>query len=366
MQLSLTFIRILFLGLCILLATTFALAEAPSEEVLSRFVISTLCGLFFGGIVISLDVLFKRLNLRTFNTAIVGLFFGYLMGTAILLVFQAALDVSVTQIEAQTLLGLQASIFLVTCYLGMVMTARASNELYVSIPFIRFKTSNQAKKDILIDSSALSDPRTIDLATSGLLDQSLVIPRFLLKELHDLAESSDEGSRLKARRGLEAHKKLEAIPSLELRYAENNFTEISDPSAKLARLARQLDASILTTDSSRSQQLIDGIRFININTLSNAMKPLAQNGESLNIKIQRYGKEPRQGVGYLDDGTMVVVNGGADYIGATIRAQVLSVKHTTSGRMIFCNAADADFCDEPALAVAHAENDHSPSNYFAV
>jgi uncharacterized protein YacL len=366
MQLSLTFIRLLFLGLCILLATLLALAGASQEDVLWRLVTGALIGAIFGGAVISLDVGFKRLNLRTFNTAIVGLFIGYLMGSAILLVMQAVLDLGMAHMESQTLLAVQVSTFLIACYLGMVMTARASNELYVNFPFIRFKTSSQIKKDILLDSSALSDPRTLDLATSGLLDQNLVIPRFLLKELHELADSSDEGIRLKAKRCLEAHKKLEALPTLDLRYAENNFTEIHDSVAKLISLARQLDAIILTADASRIQPISEGIRLINIHTLSNAMKPLAQNGETLNIKIQRYGKEPRQGVGYLDDGTMVVVNGGADYIGATIRALVLSVKHTTSGRMIFCNAVDADFCDESPLSNTLSASENSPSNYFAV
>lgn len=365
MQLSLAFIRILFLGLCILLAATVATAEAASEDLLVRLGIGILAGTVFGGAVISLDMIFKRFNLRTFNTAIVGLFIGYLMGTAILIVLQAILSINATQVESQTLLVLQASIFLSACYLGMVMTARASNELYLSIPFVRFKTSSKTKKDVLIDISALADPRTIDLATSGLLDQSLVVPRFLLKELHELADSMDETLRLKAKRGLEAYKKLEAIPTLELRCLENNFTELEDTGAKLTRLARQLDASILTADTARTQQTTDGIRYININTLSNSLKPLAYNGESLNIKIQRYGKEPRQGVGYLDDGTMVVVNGGADYIGATIRAQVLSVKHTTSGRMIFCNAADTEYASD-AMPSGLQEAVNSPSNYFAV
>lgn len=366
MQLSLAFIRILFLGLCMLLATTLATAEVPSEDMLTRFAIGILSGAAFGGAIISLDVLFKRFNLRTFNTAIVGLFIGYLMGSAILLAMQAILSINATQMDSQSLLAIQASIFLSTCYLGMVMTARASNELYLSIPFVRFKTSSKVKKDILLDISALSDPRTIDLAASGLLDQNLVIPRFLLKELHELGDSTDETVRLRARRGLEAHKKLEAIPTLELRYLENNFTELEDVGAKLTRLARQLDAAILTADTTRTQQAIDGVRYININALSNSLKPLAYNGESLNIKIQRYGKEPRQGVGYLDDGTMVVVNGGADYIGATIRAQVLSVKHTTSGRMIFCNAADSEYMNDPAIPTGLQEPVHAPSNYFAV
>jgi len=348
MQLSLTFIRILFLSLSILLAITFTVAGALADQLLVRAAIGAIGGAAIGGLMMSLDILFRRFNLRTFNTAIIGLFFGYCMGSAILLVFQTALDIGVSPLESQTLLAIQAVIFLIACYLGLVMTARASHELHVSIPFVQFKTSNQAKKDVLLDSSALSDPRTIDLAASGLLDQSLIIPQFLLKDIQEQAESNDEGIRIKARRKLDAIKKLETLPSLELRYVENNFTEIHDLSAKLTRLARQLDAYILTAETSRTQASLEGTRIININTLSNVLKPLAQNGENLHIKIQRYGKEPRQGVGYLDDGTMVVVNGGADYIGATIRVQVLSVKHTSSGRMIFCNTADSEFYQEPS------------------
>lgn len=362
MQLSLTFLKILFFSLCVFVTVTFAVAEATSEDILLRLGIGFLSGAIFGGAVVCLDIFFKRLNLRTFNTAILGLFIGYLMGSAVLLIFQSMLDIGTIKIDAKTLFAIRSSVFLITCYLGLVMTARASNEFYASIPFIRLKTSNKIKKDILVDSSALADPRTYELAASGLLDQNLVIPRFLLKELNEQVDSNDEITRMKARRGLETHKKLESLPTLELRYAENNFTELHDLHAKLSRLARQLDASILTADHSRAQTGSDDIRYINLHNLSNSLKPLAQNGESLYIKIQRFGKEPRQGVGYLEDGTMVVVNGGADYIGATIRAQVLSVKHTTSGRMIFCNAADSDFSDESALAVSVS----SPSTYFAI
>lgn len=366
MQLSLTFIRILFFGLSILLGITFAIEYLSSENFVTKLALGSACGALFGGIIISLDLLFKRLNLRTFNTAIAGLFFGYLMGSAVLLIIQTAFHLGIGKLESQIMLALQTVIYLTACYMGMVLTARAANELFIRIPFFQNQTTNSTKKDILIDNSALTDQRTIDLAVSGLLDQNLIIPRFLLKELHMQAESADEGVRQRARKGLEAYKKLEAIPSLELRYDENIFPEIHDLTTKFVKLARHLEASILTVDPSRTQSTSEGIRYINLHFLSNALKPLAINGESLNIKIQRYGKEPRQGVGYLDDGTMVVVNGAADFIGATIRAQVLSVKHTSSGRMIFCNAADSDFSEEPALAGVHPETENSASNYFAV
>lgn len=136
--------------------------------------------------------------------------------------------------------------------------------------------------------------------------------------------------------------------------------------AKLIRLARLQDANIMTADINRVQQaMIDGIRIINLHLLANALKPITQTGEFLHIKIQRYGKEPRQGVGYLEDGTMVVVNGGAEFIGETIKTQVLSVKHTSSGRMIFCNAMDESLgLEEPPLTPQDAESSHK--NYFAL
>lgn len=151
----------------------------------------------------------------------------------------------------------------------------------------------------------------------------------------------------KCRRALESIKKLEVITHLDLRFNDTDFPETADNFAKLTRLARLLDAHLLTADLGRLQMSsIEGIRIINIHALSNALKPLMQAGENIKIKIQRYGKEPRQGVGYLEDGTMVVVNGGGDYIGEVIDARVLSVKHTSSGRMIFCNAEEEDSFDD--------------------
>jgi uncharacterized protein YacL len=140
---------------------------------------------------------------------------------------------------------------------------------------------------------------------------------------------------------LENLKKLEELLSLEIRTSDTDFPEIKDSMGKLIRLARLLDANILTTDINRVQiAATEGVKIINLHALSNALKPLMQAGEKLKIKIQRYGKEPRQGVGYLDDGTMVVVNGGGDFIGENIDVYVLSVKHTASGRMIFCNTIE--------------------------
>ena len=232
---------------------------------------------------------------------------------------------------------------------GILTTSFTKNKDGIAITSETYKRSIDGsavlseKKDLLLDGSVLSDARIIDLAGSGVVDNHLVIPRFLIKELYAQAELSDENTRIKAKRALDVAKKLEAIPELELRYNDTDFPDIKDPMNKLLRLGRLIDANILTADISRVQiATIEGVRIINIHSLSNSLKPLMQAGEQIRIKIQRYGKEPRQGIGYLEDGTMVVVNGGGQFIGETIDAQVLSVKHTSSGRMVFCNAADAE------------------------
>ncbi|MBF8262582.1 MAG: yacL [Parachlamydiales bacterium] len=315
-------------------------------------------GSLLGFLLIGFDLLFKRFNLRSFNIAIIGLFIGFFMGEALVLIFRAVLDISAASIHlnSQILEIVKICLFLFGTYLGTIMTLRASDELYVSIPFVKFTPTAQKKKDLIIDSSVLADARIIDLASSGMIDHHLVLPRFLLKDLYAQSEASDEMLRNKAKRALEVVKKLEQLPGLEMRYNDTDFPEVKDFMSKLLRLARLLDGNILTADISRVQiSAIEGVRIINIHALSNALKPLMQAGERIKIKIQRFGKEPRQGVGYLEDGTMVVVNGGGAFIGDTIDALVLSVKHTSSGRMIFCNAMDEEGDYHP-----HDDNDEQP------
>jgi uncharacterized protein YacL len=319
--------------------------SGPAGMSAERALIGVILGALFGILLIGFDIAFRRFNLRSFNIAIVGIFIGYLMGQALVLVFDAVLTISKASIviQPQPLEMIKIALFLFGTYLGTIMTLRSSDELYVSIPFVKFSPMREKKKDLIIDSSVLADTRIIDLAATGLFDHQLVIPRFVIKELYASSEIGDELAKTKAKRSLDVVKKLESIMDLEIRFNDTDFPDAKDTQNKLIRLARLLDGNLLTADINRIQiASIEGVRIINIHTLSNALKPLMQAGETIRIKIQRYGKEPRQGVGYLDDGTMVVVNGGGNYIGELIEAQVLSVKHTTSGRMIFCNASDEE------------------------
>jgi len=340
MNISLAFIRIFFIIISTFFMTAYMLSR--SEGLAStNALIGVLIGLIFGLLLIGFDTFFRRFNLRSFNIAIIGLFIGYLMGQALVLIFDSILDLSSMPraLTSQALEIIKIALFLFGTYLGAIMTLRASDEVYISVPFVKFAPTSQKKRDLLIDMSVLVDARIIDVCSTGILDHHLVIPRFVIKELYAQIETGDENSRKKAKRCLESVKKIEEMPHLNLRFNETDFPEIKDMTSKFIRLARLIDANILTADISRVQMAsIEDVQIINLHSLSNALKPLMETGELIKIKVQRYGKEPRQGIGYLDDGTMVVVNGGGDFIGEIIDAQVLSVKHTSSGRMMFCNA----------------------------
>ncbi|MEM8727237.1 MAG: hypothetical protein AAGE99_00770 [Chlamydiota bacterium] len=344
MNISLAFIRIFFTIISVSFMTTYMLSR-PEGLLAINALIGLFIGFVFSLLLIGFDTLFRKFSLRSFNIAVVGLFVGYLMGQALVLIFDAILDLSSISLAftPQTLEMIKIAVFLFGTYLGSIMTLRASDELYISIPFVKFVPTAQKKKDLLIDTSILADPRIIDVCSTGILDHYLVIPRFIIKELYSQTETGDDTVKTRARRSLERIKKLEQLRTLGLRFNDTDFPEVKDTTSKFIRLARLLNANILTADISRVQTVsIEGLQIINLHSLSNALKPLMETGEMIKIKVQRYGKEPSQGVGYLEDGTMVVINGGGSFIGDVIDGQVLSVKHTSSGRMIFCNALETN------------------------
>lgn len=357
-------IRILFLAISTLIMTTAAYTRF-SDHLGFSLLLGGSAGALFAGFIFLFDSTLKRTGLRNFNLIIMGLFFGYLFGRALTLILKSSLTPEL--ISPSSYSFMESLIYIVSAYVATQLLTNASEEIHLSIPFIKFNPIQQKKKDIIIDMSVLLDARIIDLTSAGLLDSHLVVPRFLLKELNEQMEHDDESGRLKAKRCLDVLKKIELVPNVEIRYADMDFPEAKDHITKLVRLARLMDAHLMTADMSRIRQSsIEGIKVINLNSLSNALKPLTQTGEFLTIKIQRYGKEARQGVGYLDDGTMVVVNGGAEFIGEAVKAQVLSVKHTSSGRMIFCNATEGEMASEEFAEATQVTPECSQRKYFAL
>jgi uncharacterized protein YacL len=341
MNVALAFTRIFFTILSIFFITLYSIQSDKGD--LSLRILFGLCGGFaFSLMLIGFDTFFRKFNLRSFNIAVVGLFLGYLMGEALVLILKAILSISALSISLNftSIEILSICLFLFGTYLGTIMTLRWSDELYVSIPFVKFSPLNQKRKDLMIDISTLSDPRFNDLCTTKILNQTIILPRFIIKELYSLLESSDESTKSRGRKGIETLKRLENLPGFGIRFNETDFPEIKDISQKIVRLARLVDANIFTSESKQYQLSgAEGVEIINLNNLAAALKPIMQTGEYLHIKIQRQGKEPQQGIGYLEDGTMVVINNAGDAIGQTIKATILSSKSSPSGRIIFCNAS---------------------------
>lgn len=367
MHMPLSLIRTLYFLLSLFFFATYAVTLSGVETKWIYAAIGILAGALFAAGTIGCEMLLKQFNLRMFNLLALGLLFGYFMGEIALVISSTAMEASLFEISEEAYNLIKGSLFLMACYFGMVLTLRAAQELYFTIPFVRFQASEQKRKEILLDISILSDPRLVDLAHSGLLDEQLIMPRFALQELQAQAESNDEGIKARARKSLETIRKLELLKGLDLRYADAEGADGKEYPGKLITMARHLNANILTAECSKVQQSeLEGIKIININLLSHTLKPLTAAGEHLQIKIQRYGKEPRQGVGYLDDGTMVVVNGAAEYIGETIKAIVLSIKHTSSGRMIFCNAIESEGIDYEDADFQPPSLEGSSHRYFAV
>ncbi len=193
------------------------------------------------------------------------------------------------------------------------------------------RNAAQAK---LIDTSVIVDGRVLEIVESGFLEGPLVLPRFVLRELHLIADSVDSMKRTRGRRGLEVLAKLQELTTLEI--AETDYPEIAGVDAKLVRMARDRGAKLVTNDYNLNRVAhVEGVTVLNINELAGAVKPAVLPGEEMHVTIVRDGKEPHQGVGYLDDGTMIVVENGRRLMGEDTDVQVTSVLQTVAGRMIF-------------------------------
>lgn len=245
--------------------------------------------------------------------------------------------------EKAALLALSESLFCLICSSwGAIAVLTKGESAIASFPFLNFSSEASSQNKLLLDSSALQDPRIYDIASTGIFDKRLAIPQFVAVEINAISAQEDP-TKPKLRRSGEIIRSLEELPHLQLELIEDDQSSNKDPLQRLLNLAQKLKADVLTSERYRLQPATsENVRIFNLHTLASAFKPLTQSGEIITIKVQRYGKEIKQGVGYLEDNTMVVINGGGEYLGKTIRAQVLSVKHTLSGRMIFCNALSDD------------------------
>ncbi len=237
---------------------------------------------------------------------------------------------------------------LLCVYLGVAITLSMKEELYYFFPGLaRPEAGEPAERPRLapklLDTNVIIDGRIADVCRSGFLEGPIYIPGFVLEELHLIADSSDTLKRNRGRRGLDILNQMQQQPDLHVEVLDGYSGRGGEPvDARLIRLAKELDAAIVTNDFNLSKVAqLQGIRVLNVNELASAVKPVVLPGEELTVTIVREGKEPEQGVAYLDDGTMVVVERGKDHIGETLSIIVTSVLQTVAGKMIFGNPQDA-------------------------
>jgi len=192
----------------------------------------------------------------------------------------------------------------------------------------------------LLDTSAIIDGRIADVAATGYLEGRLLVPRFVLRELQRLADGGDALRRNRGKRGFEILKRLQDLHSVEI--LEDDVADASDVDGKLVELARRRGARVVTTDYNLNRVAeLSGVRVLNVNDLANALKPVVLPGESLRVQVLREGKEPGQGVGFLDDGTMVVIEQGRRLLGQEVPVVVTSALQTSAGRMVFARPRSA-------------------------
>jgi uncharacterized protein YacL len=221
-------------------------------------------------------------------------------------------------------------------YLGMALGAQKAETLVINRWSLFGKREQPGVSYKILDTSVIIDGRIADVCETGFVEGTLVIPQFVLRELTSIADSADSLKRNRGRRGLDILKKIQKQSSIEVKIVEQDFPKIKEVDAKLVALAKQMNAKVITNDFNLNKVAeIQGVAVLNINQLATSVKPLVLPGEIMKVYIQREGKEAGQGVAYLDDGTMVVVENGKRYQGKDVEVAVTSVLQTTAGRMIF-------------------------------
>src|SRR5262244_202706 len=227
-------------------------------------------------------------------------------------------------------------LFLMT-YVGLVVGANKGDMLNLSAMGGLFGGERPPKKTYkILDTSVVIDGRIADICETGFLDGTLVIPHFVLRELQQVADSADTLKRNRGRRGLDILQRIQKMAGINVQFVENDYPQVREVDMKLIELAKELDAKIVTNDFNLNKVAqLRGVEVLNINELANALKPVYLPGETMKVFILKEGKEFNQGIAYLDDGTMVVVDNARKMIGKTVESSVTSVLQTTAGKMIF-------------------------------
>jgi uncharacterized protein YacL len=288
------------------------------------------------GIGIGLAVVLFEMRLRLVSLKrLIGAAIGSILGIVGAFLFSLVIRNSIEAGSTQSFLMLIIMLFM--AYVGLIVGANKGDLLNLSALGGIFGGEKQAKKSQkILDTSVIIDGRIADIAETGFLDGILVIPQFVLRELQLVADSADPLKRNRGRRGLDILQRVQKIATVQVQIVEDDYPSIREVDLKLIELAKEIEAKIITNDFNLNKVAqLQGVEVLNINELANALKPIVLPGEAMRVFILKEGKEYNQGVAYLDDGTMVVVDNARKMIGKTVDVAVTSVLQTTAGKMIF-------------------------------
>ena len=331
-------IRILFLSLCTI--GGYAVSQVRPEFVVLPFssFLGMAIGFGFGWLMIAVDEMLKGFSLRAFSATTFGLLLGSLVA---LLIDRSGLFEYAESPTTRWLIRL--GLFLSFGYIGIVLAMRSNKEDFsLIIPYVRFAKQNKPDNLLLLDTSVVIDGRIADLIEANFLEGIILVPRFVLKELQTIADSNDAIKRARGRRGMEILNRIQRNPRNEVRIHDADFPDETGVDNKLIRLARNLGAKLFTNDFNLGKMAeLQSVNFVNMHELAKSMRTVLLPGETFGLRIVREGKDKGQGVGYLADGTMVVVNNAQSSVGHQVEVQVHSLLQTGAGVIVFAELKSA-------------------------
>jgi uncharacterized protein YacL len=334
----------------------FVAAVGYSAHQLQPLAVGSLLNTLFG---IALGSLVVLLELRIRNTSVSQLI-GALLGGALGLLAAKTIGAALywANLGDGRVVFLHSVILLALPYLGLVIGARRGEWLQPENLAALFRPAGPRKRYKVLDTSVIIDGRIADICETGFIDGTIVIPQFVLKELQLVADSSDSMKRNRGRRGLDILQKIQKMSGVEVTISDVDFVDVREVDLKLIELARTLQGKIVTNDFNLNKVAqLRGVEVLNINELANSLKPVVLPGELMKVFILKEGKEYNQGVAYLDDGTMVVVDNARKMIGKTIDVVVTSVLQTTAGKMIFGRFIEPPIAAQPVAVGAAGDSE---------
>lgn len=295
-------------------------------------------GIGIAVVILVVELLFRKVSSRTF----VGALIGGLLGLALANFLTRSSLFNPLQVYSSAVY-IQSSLALIVCLLGAVIGVKRLSNIDISAIRQFFADQAASKNYKILDTSVIIDGRIADISETGFLEGVLIIPQFILKELQHIADSPDPIKRNRGRRGLDILHKIQKRVDMQVEIHDKDFPKIKEIDAKLVELGKMLQAKLITNDFNLNKVAeLQGVSVLNVNELANALKPVVLPGEVIEVQVLKEGKEYGQGIAYLDDGTMIVIDHAKKLIGKTVNVSVTSVLQTTAGRMIFGQLATKD------------------------